>query len=119
MALQASVLRPRFELVQKRLNEGLGELGVASWTTPRGGYFVSFDGPVGSAKAVVGLCRECGVALTGAGATWPYGVDPADSNIRIAPSFPTLEELDGALEVFVTCVKLVAARLAKGEKPGV
>lgn len=118
MALQAGVLRPRFELVEKRLGEGLGKLGVASWTTPRGGYFVSFDGPVGSAKAVVALCRECGVALTGAGATWPYGVDPADSNIRIAPSFPTLEELDGALEVFVACVKLVAARLAKGEKPG-
>lgn len=112
MARQADVLRPRFELVEERLRAGLGDLGIATWTTPRGGYFVSFDGPRGSAKAIVALCKECGVALTGAGATWPYGDDPADSNIRIAPSFPTLEELDRALDVFICCVKLVAARLA-------
>ena len=112
MAKQAAVLRPRFELVEKRLSEGLGGLGVANWTAPRGGYFVSFDGPEGSAKAVVELCASCGVVLTGAGATYPYGRDPRDTNIRIAPSFPTLEELDAALEVFVTCVKLVSARLA-------
>lgn len=112
MRAQAEVLRPRFELVQRRLEEGLAGLGVASWTTPRGGYFVSFDGPEGSARAVVSLCAECGVVLTGAGCTWPYGEDPHDSNIRIAPSFPTLEELDAALEVFVACVKLVGARLA-------
>ncbi len=113
MALQADVLRPRFELVDERLRAGLGELGVASWTKPLGGYFVSFDGPVGSARAIVSLCKECGVTLTGAGATWPYGSDPEDKNIRIAPSFPGVEELDQALDVFITCVKLVSARLAR------
>lgn len=113
MRAQAAVLRPRFELVERRLREGLGDLGVASWTTPRGGYFVSFDGPQGSAKAVVELCAQCGVTLTAAGATWPHGEDPRDANIRIAPSFPSLEELDAALEVFVACVKLVSARLAR------
>lgn len=116
MGRQAAVLRPRFELVEERLRAGLGDLGIASWTTPQGGYFVSFDGPCGSAKAIVALCKECGVALTGAGATWPYGNDPADSNIRIAPSFPSLEELDQALDVFISCVKLVAARLVKEER---
>jgi DNA-binding transcriptional MocR family regulator len=112
MELQADVLRPRFELVQRRLEEGLGGLGVASWTKPRGGYFVSFDGRPGTARATVALCAECGVTLTGAGATWPHGVDPLDANIRIAPSYPSLEELDAALEVFVACVKLAAARQA-------
>ena len=116
MAKQADILRPRFALVERRFTEGLGGLGVASWTHPRGGYFVSFDGPEGSAKAVFDLCTECGVTLTGAGANYPGGVDPKDSNIRIAPSFPTLPELDQALEVFVTCVKLVSARLAAAKR---
>jgi aspartate/methionine/tyrosine aminotransferase len=112
MAAQAAVLRPRFELVERRLGEGLGELGCCSWTHPRGGYFVSFDGPRGSAKKIVELCASCGVTLTAAGATFPGGNDPADTNIRIAPSYPALEELDAALDVFVACVKLVSARLA-------
>ncbi|MBS5450764.1 MAG: aminotransferase [Coriobacteriia bacterium] len=116
MRAQAAVLRPRFELVEKRLSEGLGELGIASWSHPRGGYFVSFDGPQGSAKAIVALADSCGVKLTGAGSTWPYGLDPHDANIRIAPSFPTLEELGAALDVFVTCVKLVSARLERSAR---
>ena len=116
MAKQAQIMRPRFELVERRLTEGLGELGCASWTHPRGGYFVSFDGPEGSAKAVWALCAECGVTLTSAGATFPGGDDPKDSNIRIAPTFPTLDELDAALGVFVLCVKLVAARLAAAKR---
>jgi DNA-binding transcriptional MocR family regulator len=91
----------------------LGDLGIASWTSPHGGYFVSFDGPRGSAKAIVGLMKELGVTMTGAGATWPYGVDPLDSNIRIAPTYPSLEELSSALDVFVLVVKLVAARLER------
>lgn len=111
MALQAGVLRPRFELVQQKLQDGLGDLGIATWTNPRGGYFVSFDGPHGSAKAIVSLMAELGVTLTGAGATWPYGKDPRDTNIRIAPTFPALDELDAALDVFVLAVKLVSARL--------
>ncbi len=114
MAKHAEILRPRFELVQNKLEAGLGELGVATWTRPRGGYFVSFDGPEGSAKAIVSLMAELGVTLTGAGATWPYGIDPHDTNIRIAPTFPTLDELACALDVFVLAVKLVSARLARG-----
>ena len=116
MAKHAAIVRPRFELVQRKLDEGLGELGVASWTQPRGGYFVSFDGPCGSAKAIVALMRELGVTLTGAGATWPYGDDPLDTNIRIAPTFPSLADLDAALDVFVVAVKLVSARLARAER---
>jgi DNA-binding transcriptional MocR family regulator len=88
MAKHAEILRPRFALVQKKLEEGLGDLGIATWTNPRGGYFVSFDGPTGSAKAIVALMAELGVTLTGAGATWPYGKDPDDTNIRIAPHVP-------------------------------
>ena len=114
MAKQAELLRPRFELVQKKLEAGLGSLDIATWTNPRGGYFVSFDGPEGSAKAIVSLMKELGVTLTGAGATWPYGKDPRDTNIRIAPTFPSLENLGAALDVFVLAVKLVSARLARG-----
>ena len=116
MRFQAAILRPRFELVEQRLQEGLGELGVATWSHPRGGYFVSFDGPEGSAKAIVEMADSCGVKLTGAGSTWPYGRDPHDANIRLAPSFPTLEELGEALDVFVACVKLVSARLERASR---
>ena len=112
MAKHAAIVRPRFELVLEKLEAGLGGLGIASWTRPRGGYFVSFDGPAGSAKAIVALCKELGVTLTGAGATYPYGDDPNDSNIRIAPTYPSLEELGAALDVLVLATKLVAARLA-------
>lgn len=116
MAEQARVLRPRFELVEKKLAEGLGELGCATWSHPKGGYFVSFDGPEGSAKAIVSLAAELGVKMTGAGATWPYGKDPHDTNIRIAPSYPSLADLEAALDVFVACVKLVSARLARAAR---
>jgi DNA-binding transcriptional MocR family regulator len=116
MRRHAEILRPRFELVERKLSEGLGELGIATWSHPHGGYFVSFDGPEGSAAATVALMAELGVTLTGAGATWPYGKDPLDTNIRIAPTFPTLEELDQALDVFVVAVRLVAARLARAAR---
>ena len=116
MRRHAQILRPRFQLVEDKLSAGLGELGVATWTKPRGGYFVSFEGPEGSAKAIVALAKELGVTMTGAGATWPYKQDPHDTNIRIAPTFPTLDELGAALDVFVLCVKLVSARLALAEK---
>ena len=106
MARHAELLRPKFELVERKLSEGLGVVGGCAWSKPRGGYFVSFDAPAGCAKRVVELAAEAGVTMTGAGATWPYGKDPADSNIRIAPSLPPLEELDAALDVFVCCVKL-------------
>lgn len=116
MAEQAKVLRPRFDLVERKLTEGLGELGCATWSHPKGGYFVSFDGPEGSAKAIVALAADLGVKMTGAGATWPYGKDPRDTNIRIAPSYPTLDDLGAALDVFVACVKLVSARLARAAR---
>ncbi len=116
MSKHAAIVAPRFKLVQDKLEAGLADLGVATWTKPKGGYFVSFDGPAGSAKAIVALAAELGVKLTPAGATWPYGNDPADTNIRIAPTFPTLEELGQALDVFVVAVKLVSARLAKAAR---
>lgn len=116
MCRHAEFMRPRFECVDAKLHEGLDGTGCATWTHPRGGYFVSFDGPEGSAKRVGALCREMGVTLTPAGATWPYGEDPHDTNIRIAPSYPSVEELSSALEVLVLAVKLVSAQLALEER---
>ena len=109
MSRHAAIIRPKFELVDRKLSEGLAEVDGCSWNKPRGGYFVSFNAPAGCAKRIVALAKEAGVTLTGAGATYPYGKDPADSNIRIAPTLPPLEELDEALDVFVCCVKLAAA----------
>ncbi len=116
MAKHATLVRPRFELVERKLTEGLGDLGIASWTHPHGGYFVSFEGPEGSAKKIVSLMKELGVVMTGAGATWPYGKDPKDTNVRIAPTYPSLEDLGAALDVFVVVVKLVAARLERSSR---
>lgn len=113
MVEHARILAPRFDLVDEKLESGLGDLECATWSRPRGGYFVSFDGPKGSAKKIVALAEELGVKMTPAGATWPYGKDPDDTNIRIAPSYPSLEDLGAALDVFVTCVRLVSARLAR------
>lgn len=108
MAKHAAIIAPKFELVLSKLESGLTECGVGTWTKPRGGYFVSFDAAEGTAKRVVALAKEAGVTMTGAGATWPYKNDPQDSNIRIAPTLPPLEELDQALDIFVVCVKLAA-----------
>ncbi len=116
MKKHAALVAPRFALVEEKLSAGLGELGCATWTHPKGGYFVSFEGPRGSAKAIVELARELGVTLTPAGAPWPYGRDPEDTNIRIAPTYPTLDELGQALDVFVVAVKLVSVRLARAER---
>lgn len=107
MRKHAALLRPKFELVQDMLERELSDCGC-TWSHPRGGYFVSFNAPEHSAKRIVTLCKEAGVTLTGAGATWPHKNDPHDSNIRIAPSLPPIEELQQALEVFVVCVKLAA-----------
>ena len=108
MAKHAAIVRPKFELVCEKLEAGLAETGCGSWSNPRGGYFVSFDAPPGTAKRIVGLAKEAGVVMTGAGATYPYKNDPADSNIRIAPTLPPLEELEAAMDVLVCCVKLAA-----------
>lgn len=106
MAKHAALLRPKFALVDRKLTEGLSEVGGCSWSSPRGGYFVSFNAPEGCAKRAVALAKEAGVTMTDAGATYPYKQDPRDSNVRIAPTLPPLEELDVALDVFVLCVKL-------------
>ena len=106
MSKHAAILRPKFELVLSKLDEGLSEVGGCSWSRPRGGYFVSFDAPEGTAKRIVQLAKGAGVTMTGAGATWPYKQDPHDSNIRIAPTLPPLDELDAAMDVFVCCAKL-------------
>ena len=108
MKKHAKILRPKFEAVLAVLKEELSGLEIGSWTSPRGGYFISFDAMEGCAKEIVRMCREAGVVLTGAGATFPYGKDPKDSNIRIAPSFPTPEEMKAATDLFVLCVKLVS-----------
>lgn len=108
MKLHADLLRPKFEAVLDTLESELGGLEIGSWIKPRGGYFISFDALPGCAKAIVAKCKALGVVLTSAGATYPYGKDPADSNIRIAPSFPTPEEMEAAAKVFVLCVKLVS-----------
>ena len=108
MAKHAEILRPKFALVGKMLEEGLAGTGCGSWSNPRGGYFVSFNAPEGCAKRIVSLAKEAGVTMTGAGATYPYKNDPKDSNIRIAPTLPPLEELEAAMKVFVCCVKLAS-----------
>lgn len=108
MKKHADILRPKFEAVIGILERELGDTGLGSWIKPKGGYFISFDSMEGCAKAIVAKCKEAGVVMTPAGATYPYGKDPKDTNIRIAPSFPTPEELEAATNLFVLCVKLVS-----------
>ena len=116
MKKHADILRPKFEAVLDGLEKELGGLEIGSWIRPRGGYFISFDALEGCAKAIVAKAKEAGVVMTGAGATFPYGKDPKDSNIRIAPSFPTPEELALATEIFVLSVKLVSIDKILGER---
>jgi len=108
MQKHAAILRPKFEMVLDILEKELGGLGIGTWTKPLGGYFISFDAMEGCAQKIVRKCKEAGTILTNAGATYPYGQDPHDSNIRIAPSFPSLEELQQAAQLFTLCVKLVS-----------
>jgi DNA-binding transcriptional MocR family regulator len=109
MARHAAILRPKFEAVDEILERELGGAGVATWSRPRGGYFISLDVPDGCAGAVVERAKEAGVKLTAAGATFPRGKDPRDRNIRIAPSFPPLAELRQATEILALAVLLAAA----------
>ena len=108
MKKHAEIVRPKFELVLSTLEKELSEAQIGTWTNPHGGYFVSFNSLDGCAAKIVSMCKEAGVTLTGAGATYPYKKDPNDSNIRIAPTFPPISELAQALEVFVLCVKLAS-----------
>ena len=108
MKKHAAIIRPKFEMVKSTFERELGELGIARWTNPNGGYFISLYVKNGCAKRTYNLCKEAGVVLTTVGATYPYGIDPDDSNIRVAPTYPSMEELEGALEVLVLCIKLAA-----------
>lgn len=110
MEQHAALLRPRFNAVLERLDAAFGDSDLASWTKPDGGYFISFDCRPGLAKEIVRLAKEAGVVLTPAGATYPYGRDPEDRNIRLAPSFPTVDDISAATDVFVLCVKLASVR---------
>ena len=108
MKKHAAFMKPKFEAVLSTLDREIAPLEIASWSHPKGGYFVSFDAMPGTAKRTLALCKEAGVAMTAAGATFPYGIDPNDSNIRIAPSFPPVEDVEKAIAVFCTCVKMSA-----------
>ena len=108
MKKHAELLRPKFAAVLDALDSEIAGLEIGTWIKPRGGYFISFNSMPGCAKAIVAMCKDLGVVMTGAGATFPYGKDPEDSNIRIAPTFPSVEEMAVAAKVFVLCVKLVS-----------
>lgn len=116
MKKQANYLRPKFDCALAALESGLGETGIGSWTNPNGGYFISFDGLPGTASRCVSLCAQAGVKLTGAGAAFPYGIDPEDKNIRIAPSYPATAELYASMNVFCICQRVAALEKLLEEK---
>jgi DNA-binding transcriptional MocR family regulator len=108
MKKHAQIMGPKFELVLKILRSEVTNKGIAHWHHPKGGYFVCVAAMPGTARRTLELCKRLGVTLTEAGATYPYGVDPHDSMIRIAPSLPPIEELEKAMRVFCTCLKIAA-----------
>lgn len=115
MRRHADIMMPKFEAVEQILERELGGLGIGLWTEPKGGYFISFDTMEGCARAVVAKCKKAGVIMTDAGATYPYGKDPHDSNVRIAPSYPPLQDLIVATELFALCVKSVSVDKLLGQ----
>ena len=116
MRKQADIIRPKFEMVEDILEKELAGLEIGEWTKPIGGYFISFDSLPGCARDIVARAKKAGVIMTNAGATWPYGRDPQDSNIRIAPTYPTLEDLRTAASLFALCVKLSSTKKLIQEK---
>ena len=116
MRKHADIIRPKFEAVEDILDRELGELQIGTWTKPLGGYFIMFDSLPGCAKDIVARAKKAGLVLTSAGATWPYGKDPNDSNIRIAPTYPSLEDLKRAMEIFAVCVRISSAEKILAEK---
>ena len=108
MKRHAELMAPKFQMVLSKLEESIAPYGFATWNKPVGGYFVSLNTMPGTAKRALELCNDAGVTMTGAGATYPYGIDPNDSNIRIAPSLPPVEELSKAMDVFCICLKMAA-----------
>ena len=115
MRLHAELLRPKFDAVHRVFESALGGKGIAEWSSPLGGYFITLDAAPGCARAVVAMAGKAGVKLTPAGATFPYGRDPEDRNIRIAPTLPPLDEVRRAMEVVALCVELTAVRKLLGE----
>lgn len=118
MEKHAQLIYPKFQLVERILEEELGYCGIARWTSPKGGYFISLDTQPGCAKRVVSLCREAGVVMTPAGATFPCGIDPEDANIRIAPTYPSLEELESAAKILCLCVKIATVEKMMAQTAG-
>ncbi len=116
MMKHAAIMRPKFEMLLDRFETELGGLGAGSWTKPRGGYFITFFAPEGTAKKIVAMAKDAGVVMTGAGAPFPYKKDPQDSVIRIAPSLPPVRELEEACDVFLTCVKLATVEKLLAEE---
>ncbi len=116
MRRHADILRPKFELVERILEEELNGRDIGTWTNPKGGYFISFDSMPGCAKAIVARCKKAGVVMTGAGATYPHGIDPNDANIRIAPSYPPLPDLEIATRLFCLCVKIESVKKILAER---
>ena len=117
MQRHAVFLRPKFRLVLDKLEAEIEPLGLAKWQKPKGGYFISVNTVPGLARRTLALCKEAGVTMTPAGAAFPRGIDPNDANIRIAPSLPPLEELEQAMEIFCTGLKLAALEKQLGIKP--
>ncbi len=116
MRKHADIIRPKFELVEEALERDLGGLGIGTWTNPLGGYFIMFDSLPGCAKDIVARCKKAGVVMTPAGATWPHGKDPNDSNIRIAPTYPSLADLKNAIDIFTLCVRISSIKKLLAEK---
>lgn len=116
MKRHGMLLAPKFNMVLDVLEQNIAPLGFANWVRPLGGYFISLNTMPGTAKRALALCEEAGVTMTGAGATYPYGIDPNDSNIRIAPSLPPVDELEKAMQVFCTCLKMAALEKLLNEK---
>ena len=108
MKEHAAILRPKFRCVQEILEKEIGRLNIATWNHPKGGYFISLDAMPGTARRALHLCHQAGVTMTAAGATYPYGLDPLDSNIRIAPSYPPIGELRKAAEILCVCLRMAA-----------
>ena len=116
MRKHADIIRPKFEAVENILKDTLDDLDIGTWTTPLGGYFIMFDSLPGCAKDIVSLAKKCGVIMTNAGATWPYGKDPNDTNIRIAPTYPSLKDLEEAMKIFTLCVRISSAKKILAER---